>query len=40
MGRVGMPEEIASAINFLCLPESGFITGQILAVDGGMSMHI
>lgn len=40
LGRFGKPEEIASAINFLCLPESGYITGQILAVDGGMSMHI
>ncbi|MGH2493843.1 MAG: 3-oxoacyl-[acyl-carrier-protein] reductase [Ktedonobacteraceae bacterium] len=40
MGRFGKPEEIATAINFLCLPEVGYITGQILAVDGGMSMHI
>jgi 3-oxoacyl-[acyl-carrier protein] reductase len=40
LGRYGTPEEIASAINFLCLPEAGYITGQILAVDGGMSMHI
>src|SRR5579859_488493 len=40
LGRFGTPEEIATAINFLCLPEAGYITGQILAVDGGMSMHI
>lgn len=40
MGRFGKPEEIATAINFLCLPEADYITGQILAVDGGMSMHI
>ncbi len=40
MGRFGAPEEIASAIHFLCLPEAGYITGQIIGVDGGMAMHI
>ncbi len=40
LGRFGEPEEIAAAINFLCLPEASFITGQILGVDGGMAMHI
>jgi len=40
MGRFGTPEEIASAIHFLCLPEAGYITGQIIGVDGGMAMHI
>ena len=40
LGRLGTPEEIAAAIHFLCLPEAGYITGQILGVDGGMSMHI
>jgi 3-oxoacyl-[acyl-carrier protein] reductase len=40
MGRFGTPEEMATVINFLCSPEAGYITGQILAVDGGMSMHI
>ncbi|HLX55721.1 MAG TPA: 3-oxoacyl-[acyl-carrier-protein] reductase [Ktedonobacteraceae bacterium] len=40
LGRFGAPEEIAAAINFLCLPEASYITGQILGVDGGMSMHI
>jgi 3-oxoacyl-[acyl-carrier protein] reductase len=40
LGRVGTPEEIAAGINFLCLPEASYITGQILAVDGGMSMHV
>jgi 3-oxoacyl-[acyl-carrier protein] reductase len=40
LGRAGTPEEIAAAINFLCLPEASYITGQILSVDGGMAMHI
>ncbi|TMD55101.1 MAG: 3-oxoacyl-[acyl-carrier-protein] reductase [Chloroflexi bacterium] len=40
LGRFGAPEEIAAAINFLCLPEAGYITGQVLCVDGGMAMHI
>lgn len=40
LGRFGTPEEIAAAINFFCLPEAGYITGQILCVDGGMAMHI
>src|SRR5579863_6917960 len=40
LGRFGTPEEIAAAINFFCSPEASYITGQILGVDGGMSMHI
>lgn len=34
-GRVGKPEDIASVVSFLCSDESEYITGQILAVDGG-----
>jgi 3-oxoacyl-[acyl-carrier protein] reductase len=40
LGRFGTPEEVAATIHFLCLPEAGYITGQILCVDGGMAMHI
>lgn len=36
--RFGKPEEVAHAIAFLTSEEAGFITGQTLAVDGGMSM--
>ncbi len=37
-GRFGEPEEIAELVSFLCKPESGYITGQTLVVDGGMSL--
>jgi len=36
-GRVGRPEDIVNAALFLCSPRASFITGQVLAVDGGMS---
>lgn len=35
MGRIGEPEEVASAVAFLCMPASSYVTGQLLAVDGG-----
>ncbi len=34
-GRWGQPEEIAGAVVFLTMPEAGYITGTVLAVDGG-----
>lgn len=36
MKRVGESVEVASAVSFLCMPASSYITGQTLAVDGGM----
>jgi 3-oxoacyl-[acyl-carrier protein] reductase len=38
LGRFGQPFEIAAAIGFLASEEAGFTTGQVLAVDGGMTM--
>lgn len=40
LGRFGSTEEVAAAIGFLCSPEAGYITGQVLCVDGGMAIHI
>jgi len=39
MQRVGQPEEVANAIAFLCLPAASYISGQIIAVDGGFSVY-
>ena len=38
MGRMGTPENVAKAVVFLAGEDAGYITGQVLAVDGGMSM--
>ena len=38
LGSLGQPEDIASAVAFLASPEAKYITGQVLAVDGGMVM--
>ncbi|MDH0304224.1 MULTISPECIES: 3-oxoacyl-ACP reductase FabG [unclassified Pseudomonas] len=35
-GRMGTPEEVAGAVNFLMSPEAAYITRQVLAVNGGL----
>lgn len=38
VGRMGQPSEIAAAIEFLLSTEAGFITGQVICIDGGASL--
>lgn len=39
-GRIGTPDDVARAIAFLACPESDFITGQVLVVDGGLTLPL
>ena len=38
MGHMGSVDDIAAAVGFLCSEEAGFITGQVLGVNGGSVM--
>ena len=40
VGHAGNPRDVANAVAFLLAPESGFITGQIITVDGGRMDYI
>ena len=36
--RLGKPEDIAGVVLFLCSPAAAYITGQVITVDGGLSL--
>jgi len=38
LGRLGRAEEVAGVVSFLCSEDSSFVTGQVIAVNGGMGM--
>jgi 3-oxoacyl-[acyl-carrier protein] reductase len=40
VGRCGLPEDLAHAVAFLAAPEAGFVTAQIITVDGGRMDYI
>lgn len=39
LGRLGTPEDVAYVVAFLASEWAGFITGQVVSVDGGLAMH-
>lgn len=38
-GRAGEPKEVSAMVAFLCLPCASYITGQIMCVDGGITIN-
>ncbi|CAI0411217.1 unnamed protein product [Linum tenue] len=37
--RIGEPNEVSSLVGFLCMPAASYITGQVISVDGGMTVN-
>ena len=38
MRRFGAPQDVAAAVSFAASDDAGYMTGQVLVVDGGMAM--
>ena len=38
LGRLGVPEDVAGAVAFLCSPDAAWITGQTIVIDGGVTL--
>ena len=38
--RLGKPEDVANLVGFLASPEAGYITGEVIGVDGGLDIGI
>ena len=38
LGRIGQPQDVAHAVSFLVSPRNGFVSGEVLLVDGGVSV--
>ncbi len=36
LGKIGTPQDVAAAVSYLCSEGAGYVTGQILSVNGGM----
>jgi len=39
LGRIGTPEDVAGTVLFLASRDGSYVTGSIIAVDGGISTH-
>jgi len=39
LGRLEEPEDVANVVSFLAGPDSNYITGQTIEVDGGLKFH-
>jgi NAD(P)-dependent dehydrogenase (short-subunit alcohol dehydrogenase family) len=39
LGALGMPEDVAAAVAYLASPAAGYVTGQSLSVNGGITMN-